>query len=72
MKKITWIYIRFVQRILITIFLTLTYFVVFPITWLGYRFLSHEKLYKKHIKQQSYWKTEPIINDSVDYFTNQS
>lgn len=72
MKKIVWIYIRFVQKILINILLTITYIVFFPLTWLVYLFFIREKLYRKFIKKSSYWKSETILNDDIDFYTNQS
>lgn len=72
MKKIVWIYIRFVQKILINILLTITYIVFFPLTWFVYRFFIREKLYGKFIKKSSYWKPETILNDDIDFYTNQS
>lgn len=72
MKKLTWIYIRFVQKILINILLTATYILIFPFTWFMYRFFHHEKLYHRFFKESSYWKPEAVLNDDIDFFTNQS
>ena len=72
MKKITWIYIRFVQKILITVLLTVTYLFIFPLTWLMYQIFHREKLFRKYTKKTSYWKAESILSDDIDQFTNQS
>lgn len=72
MKKITWIYIRFIQKILINVLLTATYLLIFPLTWVMYHIFHREKLYGKFTKKSSYWKLESILNDNIDHYTNQS
>jgi len=72
MKKIMWIYIRFVQKILIAIFLSLTYVLAFPLTWLFYMIFIRKKLVKPFVEAKTYWvDSEPIIN-SPENFENQS
>lgn len=72
MKKWVWIYIRFVQKILIAIFLSLTYVLIFPLTWLFYTLFAKEKLRKRFMVADSYWKTASPIQNSIEHFENQS
>lgn len=54
MKKLLHIYIRFVQKILITTLLTLVYFLIFSLTML-FVFIFLDKLLKNKKNQNSYW-----------------
>lgn len=54
MKKIINLYIRFVQKILITILLTIVYFIVFGITKLV-MFIFPGKHLKRLKKMDTYW-----------------
>lgn len=71
-KKITWIYVRFIQKILINIFLTMTYILVFPFLWLFHYLFTKEKLLNKFKTMPSYWKPCNTINSDIDNYLNQS
>lgn len=67
-----WIYIRFVQKILIAIFLTITYVLVFPLTWLFYVIFTRKKLAKPFVEAKTYWVSSEPIKNSQEHFENQS
>jgi len=71
-KKITWIYVRFIQKILINIFLTLTYVLMFPFLWLFHYLFTKEKLIKKFRISASYWESCNNVNSDIDSYLNQS
>jgi len=71
-KKITWVYVRFIQKILITIFLTITYIIFFPLFWFFHLVFGKEKLNTKFILSAGYWKeSKPTITEP-EHFINQS
>ncbi len=72
LKKILWIYIRFVQRILITIFLTITYFAVIPFSWLFMIFNKPKYIFNKFEIKESYWNTIKPVQNSVSEHKEQS
>lgn len=53
-KKFIGFYIRFVQKILISIFLTLTYFLILSLTKLFMLFLPNKQT-KRKLVNNSYW-----------------
>lgn len=72
LKKILWIYIRFVQKILITLFLTITYFTAIPFSWLYLLiFKPRHILYKFKIKN-SYWIPLQFMQNNISEFKEQS
>jgi len=71
-KKITWIYVRFIQKILITFFLTLTYVLVFPFSWFFHLIFTKDKLLKRFKKDTTYWKSCDVISDIPENYINQS
>ena len=71
-KKITWIYVRFIQKILINIFLTLTYVSVIPFLWFFHKLFTKEKLITKFNQSTSYWKESKPIIPETEHFINQS
>jgi hypothetical protein len=71
-KKILWIYIRFVQKILITIFLSITYFVVIPFSWLFIIFFKPKYIFNKFEIKESYWNTIKPIQNSISEYKEQS
>lgn len=71
-KKITWIYVRFVQKILITIFLTTTYLMIFPFMWFFHILFSKKKLITSFKIFNSYWETCGRLEPDPEQFQNQS
>ncbi len=72
LKKIMWIYIRFVQKILITILLTLTFFLVIPFSWL-YMLIFKSALVKQNFTMsQTYWIKTSKLSNTIEEFTEQS
>ncbi|PLX07026.1 MAG: hypothetical protein C0596_12900 [Marinilabiliales bacterium] len=71
-KKITWIYIRFVQKILITIFLSLTYILVFPFSWLYLLIFKNSEMSNKFEIKNSYWIKTKDLSTNIDEYTIQS
>jgi len=71
-KKITWIYVKFIQKILITIFLTIIYLVFFPFLWFFHLVFSKEKLNTKFVLSASYWKASKPAITEPEYYINQS
>ncbi len=67
-----WIYIRFVQKILIAIFLSITFVLVFPITWLFMALFSSQGIRQGFKKAETYWHKAPILPDDPGHFENQS
>ena len=55
MKKFIQLYIRFVQKILITILLTIVYFFVIGPTLLLILIFKRRMLYKNYKKMNTYW-----------------
>jgi len=72
MKKLIWIYIRFVQKILINVFLSITYVFVFPITYIFYMLFAKQKMNKKFKISSGYWQNASVFGDEPDEYTNQS
>jgi hypothetical protein len=72
MKKLIWIYIRFVQKILINIFLTLTYILVFPLTYVFYMIFTKDKINNKFKICSGYWQKASIYSDEPKDYINQS
>lgn len=72
LKKIMWIYIRFVQRILMTILLTLTYFLVIPFSWLYMIIFKHKQNFPSFTIKSSYWTDAPILKSNIEEFIEQS
>jgi hypothetical protein len=63
MKRIVHIYVRFIQRILITIFLTILYFLVFSVTKL-FMLLVPNKNKRRSAKSNSFWiNAEGYVSD---------
>lgn len=71
-KKITWIYVRFIQKILITFFLTIAYITLFPFLWIFNKILGKEKLITRYKASDSYWKPSKPLVFEQDNFINQS
>jgi hypothetical protein len=55
MKKIVWFYVRFVQKILITILLTIVYFLILGPTLLLIFIFKKKILFKNFNKMDTYW-----------------
>lgn len=68
MKKIINLYVRFVQKILITILLTLLYFTVFSFTRLIYMFKSG----KSYAGENTYWVDAKGYTPDMDSALEQS
>ena len=63
MKRFIKFYVRFIQKILITIFLTLLYFTVFSITKIFMLFIPDKKR-QQFVSKESYWiKAEGYTSD---------
>jgi hypothetical protein len=71
MKKIIKIYVRFVQKILITILLTLLYFTIFSITKL-IMFFFPGKLSKRRVTGNTFWIPAEGYNSDMETATEQS
>jgi hypothetical protein len=72
LKKIMWIYIRFVQKILITILLTLTYFLVIPFSWLYMLIFKSALVTQNFTISQTYWSKTSKLSNTIEEFTEQS
>lgn len=72
LKKIMWIYIRFVQKILITIFLTLTYFFIIPFSWIYLVIFKPSKVSKSFQLKKSYWQKVNDLGSDIDDYKMQS
>jgi hypothetical protein len=72
LKRITWIYIRFVQKILINIFLTLTYFFVIPFNWLYLIIFRRKQITRKFSQNQTYWQKVPEHKNQIEEYLTQS
>jgi len=70
-KKILWIYIRFVQKILITILLTLTYITIIPFSWL-FMVLFRQQDRNNSIEKKSHWIKVSAIQISLSEYKEQS
>jgi hypothetical protein len=55
MKKIVWFYVRFVQKVLITILLTIVYFLVLGPTLLLIIIFKRRLLFKNYDKMNTFW-----------------
>jgi hypothetical protein len=71
-KKITWIYVRFIQKILINVFLTVTYVSVLPFLWFFNKVFRKGKLITKFKISESYWKESNPLTPEIEQFLNQS
>lgn len=71
MKKIIKIYVRFVQGILVTIFLTILYFFGFSITKL-FLIIFPNKYYKRKLKGNTYWEKAEGYEPDMDAAAVQS
>lgn len=67
-----WVYIRFVQKILITLFLTLTYFLIIPFSWLFMVIFHSGKVFKTFKVKSTYWQKLTNIDTDLKDFTIQS
>jgi hypothetical protein len=69
MKKIIKIYIRFVQKILITLLLTVLYFIGFGLTWVYSVLFKRGMLYGRCRNDESFWldikEQEPNLQNSI-------
>lgn len=72
LKRITWIYIRFVQKILINIFLTLTYFLVIPFNWLYLVIFRRKQFISKFSSNETYWQKVPEHKNDLEEYLTQS
>ena len=70
MKRFIKFYVRFVQKILITIFLTLLYFIAFSITKF-FMFVFPRK-HKQTINKNSYWLTAEGYTSDMESALEQS
>ena len=71
-KKITWIYIRFVQKILITILLSLTYFLVIPFSWLFMVIFKPSQVFHSFKEKTSYWNKSQTLSLEIEEYKEQS
>lgn len=71
MKKLIYIYIKFVQKILITFLLTLTYFFVFSIVRFFMIFIPKENRNQK-FQKNSFWKEADGYETDIDAAMTQS
>ena len=71
MKRIIRIYVRFIQRILITFFLTILYFLGFGVTKL-FMFLIPTKHKKTSDKSDSFWINAEGYTADMDSASEQS
>jgi len=70
MKRIVRFYVRYVQKILITILLTILYFTVFSITKLFMSLVPGKKT--TTINNNSYWQTAANYNSDMESAFEQS
>ena len=71
-KKFINSYIRFVQKILITILLTLLYFFGFGLTYLYMIFFKRDVVFSKFKVKESYWKEAKDYDANIENSLNQS
>jgi len=71
-KKILWIYIRFIQKILITILLSITYFSIVPLSLLFMCVFRPRQVFKNIEIKESYWVKNSAFQHTLDEYKEQS